>query len=125
MTYRYRWRVTSYVMWMRTPYPPFSFTPAAEDDGVDPASLTVDRPAELKRFMPLVKWFLAIPHFVVLLFLYIGAVFVDIVTFFAVLFTARYPQGMRDYLVGVQRWSVRVRSYAGFLTDEYPPFRLS
>ena len=81
--------------------------------------------ADLNRWMPLVKWFLAIPHYFVLIFLFIGAFFVVIVAWFAILFTGRYPRGIFDYLVGVGRWHNRVVSYAGILvTDQYPPFRL-
>lgn len=125
MTYRYRWRVLSFVLWMRESYPPFDFTPAAQDDGADPASVSVDYPAELNRWLPLVKWLLAIPHYMVLVFLYLGGVAVGLIAFFAVLFTGRYPEGMRSYLVGLARWSLRVRSYAGLLRDEYPPFSLT
>jgi hypothetical protein len=87
--------------------------------------LSIQYPAKLKRWMPLVKWFLAIPHYFVLLFVYIAAIFVFIASFFAVLFTGKYPKGMRDFGVGVSRWSMRVRAYVGFLRDEYPPFSLS
>jgi hypothetical protein len=125
MVYRYQWRAFSYFLWMRTDYPPFSFTPAAEDDGIDPASLSVEYPTELKRFMPLVKWILAIPHFIVLFVLMIAAYVVVLISFFAVLITGKYPEGMRNFLVGVARWVLRVEAYAGFLRDEYPPFSLS
>ena len=80
----------------------------------------------LNRWLPLVKWLLAIPHYIVLFFLYIGALFALIGAWFAVLFTGRYPRGIFDYLVGVGRWSNRVTAYAFILaTDEYPPFSLS
>ena len=125
MTLRYRWRVVSYALWMRESYPPFDFAPTSEDPGNDPASVAITRPEELVRWLPLVKWFLAIPHYIVLTFIWIGAVFVGIAAFFAVLFTGRYPEAMRDYLVGTNRWFLRVLAYAGFLRDEYPPFSLS
>jgi hypothetical protein len=125
MTYRYRWRVGSYALWMRNSYPPFDFTMSADDPGSDPAKVSIDYPEQLIRWGPLYKWFLAIPHFVVLIFLFLGAIFVGIAAFFAVLFTGKYPAGMRDYLVGVSRWKLRVAAYAGFLRDEYPPFSLS
>ena len=84
-----------------------------------------DAQADLNRWMPLVKWFLAIPHYFVLVFLYIGAFFLVIAAWFAILFTGRYPRGIFDYLVGVGRWQNRVVGYAGILvTDQYPPFRL-
>ncbi len=80
----------------------------------------------LNRWLPLVKWFLAIPHYIVLFFLYIGALLVVIAAWFAILFTGRYPRALFDYVVGVMRWSNRVTAYAFLLvTDEYPPFRLS
>lgn len=85
----------------------------------------VDAKSELNRFLPLVKWFLAIPHYIVLLFLGIAAFFVIVFAWFAILFTGRYPKGAFDFVVGVQRWYVRVVSYALLLvTDRYPPFSL-
>jgi hypothetical protein len=79
----------------------------------------------LNRWLPLVKWLLAIPHYIVLFFLYIGAIVVVIVAWFAILFTGRYPRGIFDYVEGVIRWHNRVIGYAYILvTDEYPPFRL-
>jgi hypothetical protein len=84
-----------------------------------------DVPAELNRFLPLVKWFLAIPHYFVLIFLNIGAFFVIIVAWFVILFTGRYPRGMFDFVEGVFRWNNRVLGYMYILiTDHYPPFRL-
>jgi hypothetical protein len=80
---------------------------------------------DLNRWLPLVKWFLAIPHFIILFFLGIGAFFVVIVAWFAILFTGKYPRGMFDYVVGVGRWALRVYAYAFLLiTDRYPPFAL-
>jgi hypothetical protein len=85
-----------------------------------------DAGTELNRWLPLVKWLLAIPHYIVLFFLYIGAFFAVIAAWFAILFTGRYPRGIFDYLVGVGRWHNRVAGYAFILvTDQYPPFRLS
>jgi len=81
--------------------------------------------ARLNRWLPLVKWFLAIPHYVALFFLYIRAFFAAIGAWFAILFTGRYPRGLFDYLEGVIRWHNRVVGYALILvTDAYPPFRL-
>lgn len=79
----------------------------------------------LNRWLPLVKWLLAIPHYVVLFFLWIGAVFAAIAAWFAILFTGRYPRGIFDYIEGVIRWHNRVVGYMLILvTDRYPPFRL-
>jgi hypothetical protein len=80
----------------------------------------------LNRWLPLVKWFLAIPHYVVLFFLFIAAFFCVIFAWFTILFTGRYPRGVFDFLVGVGRWANRVGAYAfALVTDEYPPFRLA
>ncbi len=91
--------------------------------------LDIDYPevtSQLNRWMPLIKWFLVIPHFIVLAFLLIGVVFAVIIAWFAILFTGRYPQGLFNYIVGVMRWGIRVDAYAFLLvTDRYPPFSLS
>ena len=80
---------------------------------------------ELGRGMPLVKWFLAIPHYIVLAFLHLGVLFAAIIAWFAILFTGRYPRGLFDYIEGVLRWHNRVVGYAfALVTDRYPPFRL-
>jgi uncharacterized protein DUF4389 len=80
----------------------------------------------LNRWLPLVKWFLAIPHYIVLVFLGLAAVVCVIIAWFAILFTGRYPRGLFDFVVGVLRWGNRVAAYAFVLvTDQYPPFRLS
>jgi hypothetical protein len=85
-----------------------------------------DAVSDLNRWLPLVKWFLAIPHYIVLFFLWIAAVVVVIVAWFAILFTARYPKGIFDFVEGVLRWQNRVIAYAFVLvTDSYPPFRLA
>jgi Domain of unknown function (DUF4389) len=81
--------------------------------------------SELARGMPLVKWVLAIPHYVVLFFLGIAAFFCVIIAWFAILFTGRYPRSLFDFVLGVQRWALRVVAYAFILvTDKYPPFSL-
>ena len=85
-----------------------------------------DAERDLNRWLPLVKWFLAIPHYVVLAFLFVAAFFVVVFSWFAILFTGRYPRGLFDFVVGVGRWGLRVEAYAFLLvTDRYPPFSLS
>ena len=80
----------------------------------------------LNRWLPLVKWLLAIPHYILLVFLWLGALVAVIMAWFAILFTGRYPRGLFDFVVGVGRWTNRVIGYAFVLvTDEYPPFRLN
>jgi hypothetical protein len=84
-----------------------------------------DVPRDLRRWLPLVKCLLAVSHYVVLCFLYPGAIFVVIAAWFVILFTGRYPRGLFDYVVGVARWHNRVVAYAFLrITDRYPPFWL-
>jgi hypothetical protein len=90
-----------------------------------PVRLDAERQDEYVRFLPLIKWFLAIPHYFVLAFLFIGVVFAHLIAFFAVLFTRTYPSGLFNYIIGVYRWSWRVTAYAGLLRDQYPPFSLA
>ncbi len=85
-----------------------------------------DAQNELNRWLPLVKWLLAIPHYIILWFLWIAAIVCVVIAWFAILFTGRYPRGLFDFVVGVYRWSLRVAAYALLLTtDRYPPFALS
>ena len=96
------------------------------DDGVEPhTTVNFVYPEHLNRWKPLYKCILAIPHYVVLVVLAIAGVFALIAAFFAVLFTAEYPEAIRDFLVGIQRYALRVEAYVGLLTDEYPPFRMA
>jgi hypothetical protein len=84
-----------------------------------------DVPRELNRWLPLVKWLLAIPHFILLGFLFIAAAVCIVIAWFAILFTGRYPRGLFGFVVGVGRWGLRVSAYAFLLTtDRYPPFSL-
>lgn len=90
--------------------------------------LTLEYPdaTQLNRYLPLVKWFLAIPHFLVLMILFIVAFVLLIFGWLAILFTGKFPRGIHDFLVGVTRWGIRVEAYAILLTtDEYPPFSLN
>jgi Domain of unknown function (DUF4389) len=118
---RFATRIGAYVVLLTDEYP------STVDE--QKVHLDIDYPVverDLNRWLPLVKWFLAIPHYVVLFFLAIGAFFVVIVAWFAILFTGRYPRGLFDYVVGVSRWGLRVNAYAFLLvTDKYPPFSLN
>jgi len=117
----YRWQanVIAYVGLMRDEYPPFSWEPEQY-----PVSFEIQYPEELNRWLPLVKWLLAFPHYVVLTALFIAAAVVWIIAFFAILFTTQFPRGMFDFVVGVLRWWQRVNAYVYFMRDEYPPFSL-
>jgi hypothetical protein len=85
-----------------------------------------DAARDLNRWLPLVKWLLALPHYIVLFFLDIAALVVVMAAWFVILFTGRYPRGMFDFVQGVFRWHNRVLAYAATLvTDQYPPFRLA
>jgi uncharacterized protein DUF4389 len=117
---RFTNRVGAYLALMSDRYPSTD-----ENQYVELGFPYPDARAGLNRWLPLVKWLLAIPHYIVLFFLYIGVVFGVIAAWFAILFTGRYPRGIFDYVEGVLRWHNRVVAYALVLvTDEYPPFRL-
>jgi hypothetical protein len=125
MVLRYQWRVTSYAMFMREDYPEFAFPMESEDPGTEPARVSVEPSPTLSRGLIFVKWLLAIPHFIVLIFLYIAVYIVYIIAFFAVIITGAWPEGMRAFVVGVMRWSSRVNMYVLLMTDQYPPFSLT
>jgi Domain of unknown function (DUF4389) len=118
---RFSNRIAVYVALMDDRYPSTD-----EDQSVHLDFAYPDVPAELNRGLPLVKWLLAIPHYIVLFFLNIGGLVAVIIVWFAILFTGRYPRGLFDYIEGVMRWHNRVAGYAFVLiTDRYPPFRLA
>jgi len=118
---RFSTRVTAYFALLRDEYPSTD-----EEQAVHLQIVYPDAQQDLNRWLPLVKWFLAIPHYIVLFFLYIVALVVIILAWFSIVFTGRYPREWFDLIVGVERWSLRVAAYAFLLiTDEYPPFRLS
>jgi hypothetical protein len=117
---RFTNRVLVYVLLMDDRYPSTDEEQALRLDYDYP-----DVPRDLNRFLPLVKWLLVIPHFIVLAFLWIAVFFVVIVAWFAILFTGRYPRGIFVFVEGVVRWGQRVVAYAFTLvTDRYPPFSL-
>ncbi len=114
-------RVSAYLMLLRDEYPSTD-----EEQAVHLEIAYPDALKDLKRGMPLVKWFLAIPHYIILSFLYIAVLVSVVIAWFAILFTGRYPKGLFDFVVGVFRWSLRVAVYAFLLTtDRYPPYSLS
>ena len=117
---RFSNRVGIYVALMDDRYPSTDEEQSVHLDAPYP-----DARAGLNRWLPLVKWLLAIPHYIVLAFLWLGLLFAVFFAWFAILFTGRYPRGLFDYVEGVIRWQNRVAGYAFILvTDAYPPFRL-
>jgi hypothetical protein len=118
---RFSNRVAAYLALMDDRYPSTEDEQAVHLAIVDPG-----REPALNRGLPLVKWLLALPHYIVLTFLWIGALGAVIAAWFAILFTGRYPRGLFGFVEGVLRWHNRVVAYAFILvTDEYPPFRLA
>lgn len=117
---RFSARVSAYLFLLTDKYP--------STDEKQTVTLDIKYPAvktELNRWLPLVKWLLAIPHYLVLLVLVAGVLVVSIIAWLAILITGEYPKGMFDYVVGVMRWGQRVNAYAFLLsTDQYPPFSL-
>ena len=118
---RFSTRVSSYLALMSDRYP--------STDEEQSVHLDLDYPnvkQDLNRWLPLVKWLLAIPHYIVLFFLGIASGFAVIIAWFAILFTGRYPRSLFNFVEGVMRWGLRVQAYSMLLvTDHYPPFRLS
>lgn len=114
-------RVWAYLALLRDEYP--------SSDEAQKVYLEIpypDAPRELNRWLPVVKWFLAIPHYVILSFLSVAAVVAVLIAWFAILFTGRYPRPLFGFVVGVYRWWLRVVTYAFLLTtDRYPPFTTS
>ena len=118
---RFSNRVGVYLALMDDTYPSTDDHQSVHLDYVYP-----DVPRDLSRWMPIVKWLLAIPHYIVLAFLYIAVFFVVIAMWFAILFTGRYPRAAFEFVEGVIRWHNRVVGYAlTLVTDRYPPFRLA
>jgi uncharacterized protein DUF4389 len=99
--------------------------PAGPPSPLYPARMELAYPPELNRWLPLVKWLLVVPHLIALWFVAVGALFVAVFAFLAVLVTGRMPRGAFDYLVGTFRWAYRVSAYFHLMTDAYPPFSLA
>jgi hypothetical protein len=118
---RFGARVAAYVLLLTDTYPS-----TVDEQSVH---LEIDYPdveRDLNRWLPLVKWLLALPHYLVLAVLYVILIFVVVIAWLAILVSGQYPRGLFDYVVGVLRWTVRVQAYVFLLvTDEYPPFSLA
>jgi len=117
---RFSYRVAAYALLLRDEYP------STEDEQAVHLELDYPDAKRLSNWLPLVKWILAIPHYIVLAILLVGVVVAVVIAWFAILIGGRYPRSLFDYVVGVGRWFLRVQAYAIFLvTDRYPPFSLS
>lgn len=116
---KFSYRVASYLYLMTDVYP------STDEEQNVQLDMPYPDAANLNRWLPLVKWFLAIPHIIVLCFLWVAALVVIIIVWFAILFTGKFPRGMFDFVLGVMRWGFRVMCYAMIMiTDKYPPFAL-
>lgn len=116
---RFSTRISAYLCLMRDEYP------STDAEQAIHLEIGYPDPSKLSQGMPLIKWFLAIPHYIILSLLWVGLVFAVIIAWFAILFTGRYPKSLFDFVAGVFRWHIRVVAYAFLLvTDEYPPFSL-
>ena len=118
--FRFTTRITAYMSLMRDEYP--------STDEQQAVRLELDYPdaaRDLNRWVPLVKWFLAIPHYFALVVLAVAALVCVVIAWFAIIFTGRYPRGLFNFVLGVLRWELRVEAYMWLLiTDNYPPFSL-
>jgi hypothetical protein len=126
MFMRYTLRTATYFGFLREEYPPFSFTATTLDPGDDPRVRAefVPQLEGRNRLTVVFRLILAFPHFIVLALLGIAVFVVGVIAFFAVLFTGRWPDGLRNFVLGVGRWWLRFQAYLLLLTDEYPPFTL-
>lgn len=116
---RFQYRIASYLFLLRDEYP--------STDKQQAVHLDFDYPdaEKLNRGLPLIKWFLAIPHYIALIVLAFASLVVVIIAWFAILFTGKYPRSLFNFIVGYFRWAVRVTGYAfALVTDKYPPFSL-
>lgn len=126
MLIRYQLRAYTYLFWLRESYPPFEFSMTGADPGGDP--LRLDFTVQLEdrsRLSVGLRFIWLIPAMFFAAFVGLGAILVAFLGFFAVLFTGKWPEGMRQYMVGYLRVSARISAYTYLLTDEYPPFSLS
>jgi hypothetical protein len=124
MIIRYRARTYAYAGFLHDRYPRFEFAMSAIDPGGDPVRVDIPAPQGWNRWLPLVKWLLAVPHYVVLFVLWAAALACWVAGLVTVVVTGRWPDGLREFLVGVNRYTTRVSAYIFLLRDEYPPLAL-
>lgn len=122
---RYQARAYSYVLWLREPYPAFDFTMTPEEPGADPLRVAIGYQLEDRNRLTVgLRFIWAIPIMLFVMIVSLGAFFVTVAAFFAVLFTGRWPEGMRRFVVATGRLSIRAGAYFYLLLDDYPPFAL-
>jgi hypothetical protein len=123
--HRYQWRVVTYVLFLRESYPTFSLPSGYADPGGDPAWFKVIPPQSYSRIAVLLRIFYAIPQLLFGIVVGIGLYVAWIIAFFAVLFTGRWPEGLRKFVLGVEFWGVRFSAWYFLLADQYPPFSIA
>jgi hypothetical protein len=123
--HRYQWRVITYVLFLRESYPSFTLPSGYTDPGGDPAWFNVTPPQSYTRIAVLLRIIYAIPQLIFGIVMVIGLYVAWIIAFFAVLFTGRWPEGLRKFVVGVEFWATRVSAWYFLLADPYPPFSIT
>ena len=123
--HRYQWRVMSFVLFLREPYPSFEVPSGYAEPGGDPAWLSIVPAQRYSRLAVIFRIILVIPHLFFGLVLGIGLYVAWVVAFFAVLITGRWPEGLRRFVVGVEFWAIRLNAWYSLLADAYPPFTIS
>jgi hypothetical protein len=121
---RYQWRIVAYLYAWTEEYPSFTPSTGYPDPGNFPAVLASVPASERNRLTVLFRIFMVIPQFIVLYFVGIAAGVLLLIAWFIVLFTGRWPEGMRRFCIGYYRWSIRLQAYFFLITDVYPPFSL-
>jgi hypothetical protein len=122
--YRYMWRTYSYSWFLREKYPPLGPAFGYDDPGDDPAWFQVQRPERLSRLAVLFRFILVIPQLIVVFLLLLVTYVAVLIAWFAVVFTGRWPEGLRNFVVAASRWALRVDAWYWLLADPYPPFSL-
>ena len=116
---RFSARVGAYLFLLRDEYP------STDEEQAVHVAIACPEPGSLNRFLPLIKWLLALPHLIIIAILNVLALLVTGIGWLLIVITGSYPRGLSDFVVGVMRWTLRVEAYAvALMTDQYPPFRL-
>jgi hypothetical protein len=121
---RYQWRVVSFALFLREPYPTFGLPSGYADPGGDVATLNITPATSYSRLAVILRFIFVIPQALFGVLLFIGLYVALIVGFFAVLFTGKWPEGLRKFVIGVEFWSIRINAWYFLLADPYPPFAI-